>query len=136
MEKFCEYCGDLFETKVGHAKYCPPCRPEVQRHRLREQYRRTYKNNRDKAKAQAERDKPQFIEQGWMDLAFAVVEQAFRNEPVHDFDLLVRGGPNEIIAGDNGAWLEEFGMEFLAFSGRPINQFKFDNLLEEMNGQT
>jgi hypothetical protein len=60
-------------------------------------------------------DAPVRMKQGWMDLAFAVVERAFEEK-----DTL---------------WLREFGMEFLSYSGNPVNQRKFDGLLEVAGAQ-
>ena len=112
MEKFCERCGDVFESRAHNAKYCLPCRADAHLDRNKAYYKRKLRDDRTRARQQAEIDRPVAIEQGYMDLAFAVVERAFEER--------------------DSVWLREFGMEFLAFSGNPLNQRKFDNLLEEV----
>lgn len=110
LTKVCEMCGLEYETKAHHAKYCPECRPEVQRERLRVQYKRTYKHNREQVRNKS--PDPLAIEQGWMNLAWAMVEQAFKD---HDLD-----------------WLRENGRIWLIFSGRNIGKHNFTQLLEEI----
>lgn len=112
----CELCGWALEKKSPRQRYHPDCREFVKGKQNRENQRKRYSEGKHwRQVKQEERKDPTQVDQGYANFAFAVVEQAFR-----DGDFF---------------WLTEFGMEFLAFSGNPLNQRKFDGLLEEMNGR-
>lgn len=133
MMKLCEMCKQDYKAKAPNQKYCDICRPLAHRQR-----NVVYFQKKLKARRQAERKERASevaIEQKYQDLAFDIVRQAFRPEDVPD-----TGQEDEpedtgvVFRGGDYFWLAEFGMEFLSYSGNPINQRKFDGLMEEMNG--
>lgn len=112
LSKTCEMCGMAFGTDAPAAIYCPECRLEMRRIRDREEYRRGGRKRKRKAYQKNKDPDPLAIEQGWMNLAWAMVEQAFKD---HDLD-----------------WLQENGRMWLIFSGRNIGKHNFTQLLEEL----
>lgn len=111
MKIQCRRCGQTFSTPAGNAKWCPDCRTAVKNERSQRQY---YKKNKAVRQARLKRErqgKAQVEEQGWQDLAYAIVTHAFYERDVE--------------------WLQEFGTEFLRYSGNYMSDDEFDGLLEE-----
>lgn len=112
MKLKCHRCGQTFSTPAGNAKWCPDCKPEVVRARRRRHYHKgsgktTQAEYYKRMRAGAEVAE----EQGWQALAYAIVTHAFYERDVE--------------------WLQEFGTEFLRYSGNYMSDDEFDGLLEE-----
>jgi hypothetical protein len=108
----CELCGEDYDKKVPHAKYCPACRKVMRRIRDKQEYNRGGRARKAQYWQEHITVDPVKVEHTWMNLAWVIVVKAFE-----ECDTL---------------WLREWGMEFLSYSGRPMNQYRFDSLLEKI----